>query len=387
MPKRADKKKPSLAKRMILMIVGVLVLIAVIAGIKTLLVMRMIKNMPKPGPITVSTTKVVDKTWQPSLQAVGTLRAVRGADLAMEVSGLVTAVNLHSGQDVKKGQVLLQLRDGDEVAKLHQLEANAKLAGITFERARQQLAAKAISKAAFDSASADYKARQAAVQEQKVVVAKKQLRAPFNGRAGIMTTNPGDFVNAGTTLVTVQQLDPLYVDFNVPQRELGRLRVGQDVHLHVDAHGDRVFDAKLSAINPKVDTDTRNVKVEATVPNHDKALTPGMFAKVRIDVGQKQERLTLPQAAIVYNPYGDTVYVVQPGKGKDENGKPNPPTVQQAFVTTGETRGDQVAILKGLKPLTEVVTSGQIKLKNGASIKIDNHVQPADSPHPTPQEH
>ncbi|RAP57071.1 efflux RND transporter periplasmic adaptor subunit [Oleiagrimonas sp. MCCC 1A03011] len=387
MPKRADKKKPSLAKRMILMIVGVLVLIAVIAGIKTLLVMRMIKSMPKPAPITVSTIKAVDKTWQPSLQAVGSLRAARGADLAMEESGLVTAVKLHSGQDVKKGQVLLQLRDGDEVAKLHQLEANAKLAGITFDRARQQLAAKAISKAAYDSASADYKARQAAVQEQKVVVAKKQLRAPFTGRAGIITVSPGDFVNTGTTLVTVQQLDPLYVDFNVPQRELGRLRVGQDVHLHVDAYGDRVFDAKLSAINPKVDTNTRNVKVEATVPNHDKALTPGMFAKVRIDVGQKQERLTLPQAAIVYNPYGDTVYVVQPGKGKDENGKPNPPTVQQAFVTTGETRGDQVAILKGIKPLTQVVTSGQIKLKNGASIKIDNRVQPADSPDPTPQEH
>ncbi|KGI79236.1 efflux RND transporter periplasmic adaptor subunit [Oleiagrimonas soli] len=387
MPKRADKNKPSLAKRMILMIVGVLVLIAVIVGIKVMLVMRMIKSMPKPGPITVSTTKAETQTWQPSLQAVGSLRAARGADLAMEVSGLVTDVNLHSGQDVKKGQVLLQLRDGDEVAKLHQLQANAKLAGITFERARQQLAAKAISKASYDSAEADYKASQAAVEQQKVVVAKKQLRAPFSGRAGIITVNPGDFVNTGTTLVTVQQLDPLYVDFNVPQRELSRLRVGQTVHLSLDAYGKRVFDAKLSAINPKVDTSTRNVQVEATVPNHDKALTPGMFAKVRIDVGQKMERLTLPQAAIVYNPYGDTVYVVQPGKGKDDQGKPNPPTVQQAFVTTGETRGDQVAILKGLKPLTEVVTSGQIKLKNGAPIKVDNRVQPADSPNPTPQEH
>lgn len=386
MPTRVDKK-PSTTKRMIWMIVGVLLLIALIAGIKVLLVMRMIHSMPKPAPFTVSTTTAREQPWQPALSAVGTLRAANGADLAMDVAGLITGVNLKSGQDVKQGQVLLQLRDGDDVAQLQQLEAAAQLSQLTFERARKQLAAQAISKADYDTAAADLKGRQAAVAQQKVVVAKKQLRAPFAGRAGIITTSPGDYLSAGTAVVTLQQLDPLFVDFYVPQSELGRLQVGQAVNLKLDAYADRGFTGKLSAISPKVDLGTRNVQVEATVPNHDKALTPGMFAKVSVDVGNEQPRLTLPQAAIVYNPYGDTVYVVQPSKGKDDKGQPLPPTVKQTFVTVGETRGDQVAILKGIEPGTVVVTSGQIKLKNDAPIAIDNRVKPADSAHPAPQEH
>jgi membrane fusion protein (multidrug efflux system) len=367
-------------------ILGTLALIAVIVGIKVLLVMRMIHSMPQPGPVTVSTVKAAEQPWQPALNAVGTLRAANGADLAAEVAGLVTDVNLKSGQEVKKGQLLVQLRDGDEVAQLQQLQANAELSKITLERARKQLAAQAISQADFDTAQADTKARQAAVAQQQVVIAKKQLRAPFDGRAGIITISPGDYLAAGTTVVTVQQLDPLYVDFNVPQGELGRLKVGQPVTLTLDAYAGRSFSGKLSAINPKVDTSTRNVQVEATVPNHDQTLTPGMFAKVSVDVGQQRTQLTLPQAAIVYNPYGDTVYVVQPSKGKDAKGKPNPPTVKQAFVTTGDSRGDQVAILKGISAGTEVVTSGQMKLKNDAPITVDNRVQPADSASPTPQE-
>ncbi|WP_431635273.1 efflux RND transporter periplasmic adaptor subunit [Dyella sp. KULCS107] len=385
MTTRADKK-PSTLKRMIWVILGTLALIAVIVGIKVLLVMRMIHSMPQPGPVTVSTVKAAEQPWQPALNAVGTLRAANGADLAAEVAGLVTDVNLKSGQEVKKGQLLVQLRDGDEVAQLQQLQANAELSKITLERARKQLAAQAISQADFDTAQADTKARQAAVAQQQVVIAKKQLRAPFDGRAGIITISPGDYLAAGTTVVTVQQLDPLYVDFNVPQGELGRLKVGQPVTLSLDAYAGRSFSGKLSAINPKVDTSTRNVQVEATVPNHDQTLTPGMFAKVSVDVGQQRTQLTLPQAAIVYNPYGDTVYVVQPSKGKDAKGKPNPPTVKQAFVTTGDSRGDQVAILKGISAGTEVVTSGQMKLKNDAPITVDNRVQPADSASPTPQE-
>ena len=385
MTTRADKK-PSTLKRMIWVILGTLALIAVIVGIKVLLVMRMIHSMPQPGPVTVSTVKASEQAWQPALNAVGSLRAANGADLAAEVAGLVTDVNLKSGQEVKKGQLLVQLRDGDEVAQLQQLQANAELSKITLERARKQLAAQAISQADFDTAQADTKARQAAVAQQQVVIAKKQLRAPFDGRAGIITISPGDYLAAGTTVVTVQQLDPLYVDFNVPQGELGRLKVGQPVTLSLDAYAGRSFSGKLSAINPKVDTSTRNVQVEATVPNHDQTLTPGMFAKVSVDVGQQRTQLTLPQAAIVYNPYGDTVYVVQPSKGKDAKGKPNPPTVKQAFVTTGDSRGDQVAILKGISAGTEVVTSGQMKLKNDAPITVDNRVQPADSASPTPQE-
>lgn len=386
MTTRVDKK-PSTTKRMFLMVGGVLLLIAVIVGIKVLLVMRMIHSMPKPAPSTVSTATASEQPWQPSLSAVGTLRAANGADLATEVAGLVTAVNLKSGQDVKQGQLLLQLRDGDDVAQLHQLEAAAQLSQLTFERARKQLAAQAISKADYDAAAADLKGKQAAVAQQKVMVAKKQLRAPFAGRAGIITTSPGDYLAAGTAVVTVQQLDPLLVDFYVPQSELGRVQPGQKVILKLDAYAGRDFSGKLSAISPKVDLDTRNVQVEATVANRDKALTPGMFAKVSVDVGSQQRQLTLPQAAIVYNPYGDTVYVVQPSKGKDDKGQPLPATVRQTFVTLGDTRGDQVAIVKGIDAGTVVVTSGQMKLKNDAPIVIDNSVQPADSANPAPQEH
>ncbi len=385
MSTRAEHK-PSIRKRMLWMVVGVLLLIALIAGIKVLLVMRMLHNMPKPTPATVSTATVSAQGWQPALRAVGSLRAANGADLAMDAAGVVDTISLKSGQDVKKGQLLLQLRDGDEVAALHQLEAAAQLAKLTFDRARQQLAAQAISQADYDTAAADLKAKRAAVAQQQALLAKKQLRAPFAGRAGIITLSPGDYLSAGTVVATLQQLDPLFVDFNLPQRELGRLHVGQRVHLALDAYAGRTFDGQVSAINSRVDPDSRNVQVEARVPNHDQALTPGMFAKLSVDVGEQEPRLTLPQAAIVYNPYGDTVYVVQPSKGKDAQGRPLPATVQQAFVTLGDTRGDQVAIVKGLESGTVVVTSGQIKLKNGAPIVVDNSVQPANSAQPSPQE-
>jgi len=351
---------------------------------------------------------------------------VRGADLALDIAGLVTKVNLKSGDEVKEGEVLLQLRDSEDVAQLHQLEAAAALASVTFDRAKQQLNVQAISKADYDAAAADLKAKQAAVQQQQVNVSKKQLRAPFSGRAGIITVNPGAYLNSGTTIVTVQQLDPIFVDFHLPQRNLSELKVGQKVTLKLDAFKGKTFEGTLSAISPKIDNDTRNVQIEASVPNPDKLLTPGMFADVNIDVGTEERHLTLPQTAVVYNPYGETVYLVKKkadfDKSQAENKAANadPKTAdakadpkkadakdakkddkkdaanavpadqlvaQQTFVTTAGTRGDQVAIVKGLNEGDEVVTSGQVKLKSGAPITIDNSVQPSNSPNPTPQEH
>jgi membrane fusion protein (multidrug efflux system) len=342
----------------------------------------------------------------------------------------VTKVNVQSGDEVKEGQVLLQLRDSEDVAQLHQLEAAAALAEVTFGRAKQQLAVKAISQADYDAAAADLKAKQAAVQQQQVNVAKKQLRAPFAGRAGIVTINPGAFLDSGKMIVTLQQLDPVFVDFHLPQKNLGELHVGQKVTLTLDAFGNKSFEGALSAISPKVDSDTRNVQIEAKVPNPDRVLTPGMFTNASVEVGEQQRYLTLPQTAIVYNPYGETVFIVkkksefdkaqaalrkgnddkaQPAAkdaAKDKNAKdadakdkeagkdkgqpqlpPDALVVQQVFVTTGATRGDQVAILKGLDEGAEIVSSGQIKLKSGSPITIDNSVQPANSVNPTPQEH
>jgi membrane fusion protein (multidrug efflux system) len=385
----------------------------------------MISGMKPPPPATVSTIKAAYSEWQPALTAIGSLRAARGADLALDIAGLVTKVNVQSGDEVKEGQVLLQLRDSEDVAQLHQLEAAAALAEVTFGRAKQQLAVKAVSQADYDTAAADLKAKQAAVQQQQVNVSKKQLRAPFAGRAGIVTINPGAFLDSGKMIVTLQQLDPVFVDFHLPQKNLGELHVGQKVTLTLDAFANKTFEGELSAISPKVDSETRNVQIEAKVPNPDRVLTPGMFTNASVEVGEQQRYLTLPQTAIVYNPYGETVFIVRKksefdkaqaalgkgtgdkaqtaakdaGKDKDakdkdagkDKGQPQLPpdalVVQQVFVTTGATRGDQVAVLKGLDEGAEIVTSGQIKLKSGSPITIDNSVQPANSVNPTPQEH
>lgn len=379
-------KKPSMTKRMLLMLLFVVVLIVVIAGIKAWTIMTMISGMQPPPPPTVTTIKAGMQEWQPSLGAVGTLRAVRGADLAFDATGVVSKVNLTSGDEVSEGQLLVQLRDDDDVAALRQAEAAAALAKVTLDRARRQLDVKAVSQADYDNAAADLKARQAAVQQQQALVAKKQLRAPFSGRAGIVTLSPGAYVNAGMAVVTLQQLDPVYIDFHTPQRNLGEIRVGQRVALALDAFPDRVFEATLSAIDPKVDGDTRNVRIEATAANPDGALVPGMFVNVSVDVGEQTRQLTLPQSAITFNPYGETVFIVTESDEKNADGTPGPPVAQQAFVTTGARRGDQIAILGGIEDGTEVVTSGQLKLKNGTELKIDNTQSPKNDPNPKPQE-
>jgi membrane fusion protein, multidrug efflux system len=409
------ESKPSTWKRMLIMIGAVLALIAIIAGIKVLSIVNMMKSFKPPPPAVVSTAKAIYQEWQPELRGIGTLRALRGADLALDIAGLVTAVNVKSGSEVRVGQVLLQLRDSEDVALLHQLEATEALAEVTFSRAQQQAAVQVISKADYDQAAADLKAKQAAVAQQRVNVAKKQLRAPFAGRAGIITINPGAYLNAGTAVVTLQQLDPIYVDFHLPQRNLAELRVGQKIAVTLDAFPGKAFEGAVSAVNPKVDIDTRNVQIEGKVPNPDRVLTPGMFVNVNVDAGAQENYLTLPQTAVVYNPYGETVFVVQTKREADQeqaaaaaqiadpadpaaqktSRKSGPPkqqigeddlVVRQVFVTTGPTRGDQVAILKGLKEGAVVVSSGQIKLKNGVPVRIDNRVQPSDNPNPTPQE-
>ncbi|HEV3285404.1 MAG TPA: efflux RND transporter periplasmic adaptor subunit [Steroidobacteraceae bacterium] len=410
MQTRADR--PSTTRRMVIMIVAVLGLIGLIAGIKVLMIMKMIAGMKPPPPVVVSTAKASYQQWQPQLRAVGTLRAARGADLALDVAGLVTAVNVKSGDEVKAGQVLLQLRDSEDVAELVQLQAQLNLARVTFKRAQDQLAVKVIAQADYDTAAADLKVKEAAVAQQQVIVSKKQLRAPFGGRVGIVTVNPGAYLDSGNMVLTLQQLDPVYVDFYVPQKVLADLHNGQKVALTLDAFAGKVFPGTLNAISPKVDTDTRNVQVEAEVPNPDRVLTPGMFVNVSVDVGTEQRYLTLPQTAVVYNPYGETVYVVttkadfdkqqaaaavENNSGPDSRpAKPAPakgpqlpadaPVAQLQFVTSGLTRGDQVAILSGVREGVEVVTSGQIKLKAGSPLRVDNSVRPADSPSPTPQE-
>jgi membrane fusion protein (multidrug efflux system) len=362
------------------------------------------KSMASP-PQTVSTMVAEYQDWQPHVQAVGNVRAVHGADLAFDVAGLVESVNVKSGADVKKGQVLVKLVDADDRAKLDALKATAQLARLTAERSKQQLAVQAISKAQYDTDMANLKSAEANVAAQQALVDKKTLRAPFAGRIGIITANPGQYVNVGETVVTLQQLDPVYVDFTVPQSALDQLKVGSKVAVTADAFKDKAFTGTLTATDPKVDLSTRNVGVEAIISNPDKLLVPGMFTKVAVDSGATQRYLTLPQTAISYAPYGDTVFVVHEGMPPehDANGQPvkagpsagagasggkKGPShyVEQVVVTVGPTRGDQVAVLSGIKQGDVVVSSGQLKLKNGTPVNINNKVQPAFSPNPHPVE-
>ncbi|MGA9341383.1 MAG: efflux RND transporter periplasmic adaptor subunit [Rhodanobacteraceae bacterium] len=414
---RADKK-PSTAKRMVIMLIIVGVLLAGLIGFnvfKGIMIKKYMAGMSAP-PQTVTAMKAAYQDWQPTFDAVGSLRAVRGADLALDVSGLVTSVDFASGDKVAKGQSLVSLRDDQEVAQLNQLKATAALAEVTFDRAKRQLAVKAISKADYDTAAADLKAKQAAVAQQQAVVAKKHLRAPFDGYAGIVTLSPGAYLNAGTQVVTLQQLDPIYTDFYLPQKDVGEIKPGQDANITLDAYANRKFEGRITAVSPKINGDTRNVQVEGTLANPDRVLKPGMFARISVNVGDKKRYLTLPQTAITFNPYGETVFVAieasqvqkkpadtdataaNPARSTNKSGakgalagkgaasNPNQLVAQQVFVTTGATRGDQVAILSGIKEGAEVVTSGQLKLKNGTPLIIDNSVKPADAAHPTPQE-
>lgn len=380
-----------MTKRMLIMLGSVLVLIAALALGFFLHIRELIASSPKPGPQTVTAAVVTTLEWQPQLSSVGTLTAVHGVDISSEVAGQVRTVNFKSGQDVKAGDVLAQLNADLEIAQLSSLQAAAALAAITLKRDQAQLEAQAVSQTQVDNDTADLKSKDAQVAQQQALVAKKTIRAPFTGRIGITTTNPGQYLNPGDKIVTLQAIDPIYVDFYLPQRQVGALSVGQVIDAGSDSYADRTFHGKITAISPKVDTTTRNVQIQATIANPKHQLLPGMFANVTVDVGEKKHYLTLPQTAITYNPYGSTVFIVKPAAAK--NGVPATPQqaggleVQQAFVTTGDTRGDQVAITSGLQEGQMVVTSGQIKLKNGTPIVVDNSIQPANSPNPTPQEH
>jgi len=374
-------------KRMFIMLVVVGVLLGGLVGFnmfKAYKIREFMASAPVPTA-TVTAMKADFQSWQPRLAAVGTLRAVRGVDVTTEIAGLVRNINVKSGQDVKSGDVLAQLKAEPDIALLRSLEAAAELAGTVYERDKQLLEAEVISKAQVDADAADVKVKRAQVAQQAALVEKKTLRAPFAGKVGITTVNPGQYLNPGDKLVTLQAIDPIYVDFALPQQQLPMVSIGQSVTLVADAYKSQTFVGKISAINPKIDQNTRNVQVEAIVPNAKRLLLPGMFASVNVDSGGEQRYLTLPQTAITYNPYGDTVFVVKPSDKKDAKGNAML-VAQQVFVTTGATRGDQVAIVKGIEAGTDVVTSGQVKLKNGSPIAIDNTVQPANNPSPTPQE-
>ncbi|WP_428659979.1 efflux RND transporter periplasmic adaptor subunit [Reyranella sp.] len=369
-------------KRMLLMLVLVGVVLGGLFGFKVFVNGKIKEAMAGMAntPQTVSAAKAAASDWQPSIDAVGSLRAVRGADLSLEVPGVVEEIRFRSGDEVQAGQILLRLRADDEVAKLQSLEATAQLAQITYDRDVRQLKAQAISQAVVDNDEANLRNAKAQVAQQKAIVEKKVLRAPFAGKLGLRQVDLGQYLAAGAVIATLQSLDPIFVDFLLPQQTVAQLAVGSKVETKVDAFPDRVFTGKITAINPKIETASRNVQVRATLANVDQKLLPGMFATVQLETGAAERLVTLPQTAVSYNPYGSLVYLVD-GKGQGPDGKQQL-VARQVFVTTGATRGDQVAILKGVAEGDTVVTAGQIKLRNGVPIVVDNRVVPTNDPAP-----
>lgn len=331
-------------------------------------------------PQAVSTIVAQTEAWQPTVEVVGNLRASRGANLAAEVGGIVSAIHFKSGATVKAGQVLVELNAAPQIAQLAQFNAAAALAQQTYQRDLAQLKVQALSQAAVDTDAANLKSAQAQVAAQQALIAQKTIRAPFSGRLGIREVDLGQYIAPGTAVVNLQKLDPIYLDFTVPQAQTDLIRVGEKITAFTDALPERGYSGRVEAVEPQIDNATRTLKVRARFSNADGSLLPGAFATARIGDGDARQFITLPNTAIAYNSYGSTVFVLQEaGKGKD--GKPLL-TAQQRFVSTGPTRGDQVAVTSGLKPGETVVTAGQLKLHNGSPVFVNNSIQPLDNANP-----
>lgn len=374
----------AMIKPIVILLIIVAVILALVFGVQTFLgkMGKKYMNAAAAAPQAVSTIAASTSQWQPFIQSTGTLRAVRGADLSAQASGVVDELAMDSGNDVPAGKVLLRLKPNDDYAKLQQLQAAAELAEQTYKRDQEQFAAQAISQANVDSDVSTLKSARAQVAAQQALLDEKIVKAPFAGRLGIRQVDIGQYLTAGTTVVTLQALDPILVDFYVPQQALAQLKVGQPVSATVDTYSKQTFAGAIEAINSKVDASSRNVQVRATLPNPERRLIPGMFANVRIQFGDKKDQITLPQTVVTYNPFGDSVFVVDKS-GVDEKGNPRL-TVQQRFVKLGATRGDQVAVLSGVKAGEVIVSGGQMKLRNGIAVAINNEVLPSNSPNPNP---
>ena len=377
-------KRSALIKPIVILLIVAAVVLGGILGFQIFMGKMMGKLMAAGGraPQTVATFTAVMTSWQAQTQAIGTVRALHGADLAAQADGIVEEIDFESGMDVRAGATLLKLRPNDDPAKLAQLQAQAALAAVTYKRDLRQLAAQAVSQAAVDADAAQLKVAGAQVRAQQALVDEKIVRAPFAGRLGIRQVDRGQFLKAGTTIVTLQALDPILIDFYVPQQALAQLRKGQHVDATVDTYPSAVFGGLVTAINAKVDASSRNVQVRASFRNADRRLVPGMYAIVEIASGPPRELVTVPQTAITYSPYGDTVFVVQKS-GVDAHGKADL-VAEQRFVTQGATRGDQVAVLTGLKAGEVIVSAGQIKLHNGSPIDVNNSLMPSDAAKPAP---
>lgn len=363
-----------------------LVIVAVIAGALVGTKLEQFRSMMEAGasmvppPETVTAAAVRAERWGESLSAIGTLTSVHGVTVAAEVPGKVVRIDFESGQLVEAGTVLVQLDTTIEVAQLRAAEAAAALARTNLERTRNLRANRTASQADLDTTDAQFKEAAAQVEAIRASIAKKSIRAPFSGRLGLRQVNLGQILREGEAVVTLQTLDPIYAEFALPQQDLPRLGVGTPVRLTTDAAPGDTFEGTVNAVSPEIDAATRNVKVQATVPNAREALRAGMFVRVEVVLPTEREVLVVPVTAVLHAPYGDSVFVVEPASGAGANGL----VIQQRFVRLGAARGDLVAVTEGLAAGDQVVTNGVFKLRSGMSVVIDNTLAPPVEIKPTP---
>jgi len=373
-------------KRMTLMLSLLAVFVAAVATLKVGQVRAAISQSAfRPPPDTVTTTTVHQESWPSTLSAIGTVVAVHGVSVSADLPGVVDRIVFESGRTVKEGAVLAELDTRQERAQLAAAEAQAELSRLNLDRARGLREGGVIAQADYDRAVAEHSQDVARVGEIRATIARKTIRAPFSGLLGIRQANLGQYLAAGDKIVPLQSLDPILVNFSVPQQEVGRMR--KEGEIRVQAQGatrpGARLKARITAIDSVVDEATRNVQIQATLPNPDGRLRPGMFVEVEAILDTSTPVMALPGSAVSFAPYGDSVFVVSRMKGPD--GQPYD-GVQQQFVKLGPSRGDQVAVLSGLKEGQVVVTSGVFKLRPGAAVAIDNRVKPGNDPAPKPQD-
>jgi membrane fusion protein (multidrug efflux system) len=363
-----------MAKR-IFLVLGVLVVIfGGIPGLKYLQIQGMIKQFSQPRPpATVASVQVGAEQWRPRLQAVGSLVAVNGVEVSSEVDGVVHTIHFRSGEQVQEGEPLLRLDDTVDRAALEALRAAAHLSRVQFKRASDLLPKKAVSQSTYDEAKATYDADLAKVEEQRSRVARKTIRAPFTGQLGIRRVDLGEFLKAGVPIVRLEALDPMYVDYSLPERFLPRLVVGQEVQVRVDALPGETFNGKIAALESGINEGTRSIMVRAELANPEGRLRPGMFADVLTLQDDMKEVLTVPRTAVSYNTYGNFVYVME---ATDKEGQW---TVQRRQVNTGEIRAGRVVVEQGLGAGDTVVRAGLVKLRDGMTVQVDNSVQLDDA--------
>ncbi|HXO96017.1 MAG TPA: efflux RND transporter periplasmic adaptor subunit [Chthoniobacterales bacterium] len=336
-----------------------------------------------PPPTAVTTTVAEKSQWQPTLETIGTVTAINGVTISTDLAGIVSKIAFESGSQVKAGDLLVQLNTDQEQAQLAQAEAQRDWTQITLTRNQELVAKKTVSQSDYDSATAQFHQAQATVDQFKALIARKTLRAPFAGVVGIRQINLGQYLNTGDAVVTLQSFDPIYVNFSLPQQNLSQLTVGQSVEINMDAYGDKVFPGKVTAINSLVDQNSRNVQIQATLPNSETQLRPGMFAKVKVVLPEAQEVIAIPSSSIHYAPYGDSVFIVSDLKSDDGKTFKG---VKEQFVKLGQSKGDLTAIVSGLKPGDEVVTSGVFRLRSGEAIIVNNKATPGSETSPTPSD-